>query len=35
MYRNEDQFVRGQKIKILTALWLLLAVLIHTGGRLP
>ena len=35
MYRNEEEFVRGQKIKLLVALTLFLLVMLYTGGRLP
>jgi hypothetical protein len=35
MYRNEDEFVRGQKVKLaLTAVLLLLWAVVHLGGRL-
>lgn len=35
MYRNEDEFVRGQKIKIVLIIIMLAAVYLKTGTIFP
>ncbi len=35
MYRNEDEFVRGQKIKIILALVFYFAAALYSGKWLP